>query len=62
MERMRRKNNNIIREAMKAKGYTQWQTADLLGISEITLSRWLRHELSEQRQMEIVKIIENGGK
>lgn len=62
MERIRDKRNNIpIREAMKAKGYTQWQTAELLGISEFTLSRWMRHELPEQRQMEIVELINNGG-
>ena len=62
MKRLETKRNNIpIREAMKAKGYTQWQTAELLGISEFTLSRWMRHELPEQRQMEIVELINNGG-
>ena len=54
--------NNVIREALTAAGMKQWQLADLLGISEPTLTRWLRHELPQEKQAEIVAVIEGGGK
>ena len=56
------KNNMDIREALAAKKMTQWQLAILLGISEPTLTRWMRQELPEERKKEILNQIENGGK
>lgn len=54
--------NKVIREALTAAGMKQWQLADLLGISEPTLTRWLRHELPQEKQAEIVAVIEGRGK
>ena len=49
--------NRMIRLALKENNMRQWQLADLMGIREETLSRLLRHELSEAEQIEIVKLI-----
>lgn len=54
--------NKVIREALTAAGMKQWQLADLLGISEPTLTRWLRHELPQEKQAEIVAVIKGEGK
>lgn len=46
------KNNTDIRALLRQKRVKQWQVAMELGISEITLSRWLRFPLSvEKRDM-----------
>lgn len=55
------KNNAAIREALAQKNMTQWQLAILLGISEPTLTRWLRQELPEERKNKILELIKNGG-
>lgn len=54
--------NEKIRKALTAAGMKQWQLADLLGISEPTLTRWLRHELPQEKQAEIVAVIKGEGK
>ena len=50
--------NKIIREELKARGVRHWELAAALGISEQTLVRWLRFELSEDRQLEMLMKIE----
>ena len=50
--------NLIIREELKARGVRHWELAHELGISEQTLVRWLRFELSEDRQLEMLMKIE----
>lgn len=46
------KNNTDIRALLRQKRVKQWQVAMELGISEITLSHWLRFPLSvEKRDM-----------
>ena len=50
--------NKIIRDELKARGVRHWELAHELGISEQTLVRWLRFELSEDRQLEMLMKIE----
>lgn len=52
------KANADIREAIKAAGLKQWQIADSLKISEITLCRRLRHELAAGEKKQILDIIQ----
>ena len=54
-------NNTIIRRALFDAGMRQWQLAELLGITEFTLSRKLRHELPEEEQTRIVNLIRSRG-
>lgn len=50
--------NKIIREELKAKGVRHWELAHELGVSEQTLVRWLRFELDEERQLDMLMQIE----
>ena len=50
--------NKIIREELKAKGVRHWELAHELGVSEQTLVRWLRFELNEDRQLDMLMKIE----
>ncbi len=50
--------NKIIREELKARGVRHWELAHELGISEQTLVRWLRFELDEDRQLDMLMKIE----
>ncbi len=50
-------NNKQIREKMKQAGLKQWEVAEAYGISEFTFSRWLRREISKEKQKEILLII-----
>lgn len=52
------KANAIIREELKAKGVRHWELAHELGVSEQTLIRWLRFEMDEDKQMEMLEKIE----
>ena len=53
---MKRTNENI-RRAMGAAGVRQWQLAESLNISEWTLSRKLRAELSDEDKEKFLKAI-----
>ena len=50
--------NKIIRDELKARRVRHWELAAALGISEQTLVRWLRFELSEDRQLDMLMKIE----
>ena len=50
--------NQEIRQMIKAAKLTQWKVAKALGVSEFTLVRWLRDDLSEERRNAIYKAIE----
>lgn len=56
------KTNEKIRTALKERKMHQWELAERLGVSEPTLTRWMRHELSEEEQDRIVSVIEGGDK
>lgn len=49
--------NQEVREALHNKGMKQWELADMLGISEFTLTRWLRKELTEDKKELLLKAI-----
>ena len=51
------KANQEVREALQNKGMKQWELADLLGVSEFTLTRWLRKELTEDKKEQLLKAI-----
>lgn len=51
------KTNQEVREALQNKGMKQWELADMLGISEFTLTRWLRKELTEDKKELLLKAI-----
>ena len=50
--------NANIRKTAKAVGVPFWRIAVALGISEPTMTRWIRFPLSEEREAEILSIIE----
>ncbi len=50
--------NNKIRESAKRANVPLWKIADALGVSEATMTRSLRRELSAQKEAEILSIIE----
>ena len=50
--------NQAIRQAAKNNGVALWQIADKLNISEPTMTRKLRHELSEKETADILNIID----
>lgn len=57
--RYRKLNNNLlIRNSMRENQVFQYEVAEILGISEPTLIRWLRKELPEDKQKHIVTLIE----
>ena len=49
--------NADIRKAAKTANVRLWQVAEELGISDFTLSRRLRHELSEKQKVEVLEAI-----
>ena len=51
-------NNFELRNELKRHGFACWQLADLLGVSEATLTRILRHELPPERREHIMQLIE----
>lgn len=51
--------NQEIKRKIRMAGIYQWQVAKALGVSEITLVRWLRDELSDQRRNAILEAIES---
>ena len=50
--------NKIIRDELKTRGVRHWELAHELGVSEQTLVRWLRFELDEDRQLDMLMKIE----
>ncbi|WP_035445130.1 hypothetical protein [Atopococcus tabaci] len=59
---MVKKANSHIRELIKEQGVYQWEVAEALGISEVTLIRWLRKPLEEEKEKEIIKSIDKAKK
>ena len=49
--------NTTIRETAKTNRIPLWRIADVLGISEATLTRKLRHEMSEAESQQMLKLI-----
>ena len=53
-----KKANQDIRDYAAQKGVYFWEIAMQLGVSEPTMTRWMRVELPEDKRREIVQIIE----
>lgn len=53
-----KKCNTDIRKKASESGVYLWQVAHQLGITDFTLSRHLRFELSPERKLEIYKAID----
>ena len=56
------KANAIIREELKTRVVRHWERAHELGVSEQTLVRWLRFEMDEDKQMDMLEMIETVAK
>ena len=52
------KENMIIRDELKTKGVRHWELMHELGVSEQTLVRWLRFEIDEDKQFDMLEKIE----
>lgn len=55
-----KKANSDIRKTLEDNNMCQWKLAELLGISEYTLVRKLRHELSNEEKEQMIKLIKEG--
>ena len=51
------KTNAEIREVIKKSGVKHWELAQILGVSENTLVRWLRIPLTNERQESILNAL-----
>lgn len=49
--------NLEVKQDIKNSHVYQWQVASMLGVSEMTLIRWLREELSPDRKQRICDAI-----
>ena len=49
--------NRELRDFAKQKNVKLWEVAEKLGMLESNFSRMLRHELSDEKKQEIMKII-----
>ena len=56
---MKNKTNEEIRNAAKKNGIFLWQIAEILGVSEPTMTRKMRRELSDNEKLKILSIIED---
>lgn len=55
---MRQRANQDIRQAAKNHGIHLWEVTDMQGVSDMTLSRRLRHELPQPEKDKIFAIID----
>lgn len=51
------KENQAVRQAAKTAGIPLWKVAASIGVSEPTLTRWLRFPLSEEKEARILSAI-----
>lgn len=51
--------NMDIRKAIKEAKIHHWEIAEALSVSEMTLVRWLRKELSDEKKQLILTAIEH---
>lgn len=50
--------NSDIRKAIKEARLLQWEIASQMGVSEYTLCKWLRKELTDEQRQRVVSAIE----
>lgn len=59
---MKARANEHIRKAMRENDVTLWRVAALLGVSDITLGRWLRFPLPAEKEAQILEAIKTAAK
>ncbi len=47
-----------IKQILKEKRIYQWEVAKAIGVTEFTLTRWLREDISEERATQIMEVID----
>ena len=52
------KPNEDLRRLAKNKSVRFWEIADYLGKSEATVTRFFRHEFSDEQKADFIKVIE----
>ncbi len=52
------RNNDFVKDYARRNKVPLWQIGDALGKSENTVSRMLRHELTEEKQAQMISIID----
>lgn len=50
--------NAKLKQAIKSARLKQWEVAQQVGVSEMTLIRWFRTEMTEERKERVYKAIE----
>lgn len=50
--------NSELKKKIKANGFTLWQIAEQIGVSETSVIRWLRSERDRRNQSKIIKALE----
>lgn len=60
MKHNRKPNNVAVRNALTEHGLFTYSLEDILGVSETTVTRMMRHELPKEEQDRIIKLIEEG--
>lgn len=50
--------NQKVRDYAKKKGVRLWQIASYIGISEPTMTRWMRAKLSPEKEKKIISAID----
>lgn len=57
-----KKLNTLVRQYLVKYGFHQYELAEILGVHEATVSKWLnKRELPEQKQLELIAVIQKEG-
>ena len=51
-------NNENLKEQARRRGLPLWRVADAVGVSEWTMTRWLRKPVTEERYKQISRAID----
>lgn len=50
--------NKELKQKIKENGFAQWQIAEEIGVSDMTIQRWLRSERDTRNQHKIIAALE----
>ena len=50
--------NKDLKDAFRVAGIRQWEVAEAMGVSEMTLVKWMRVELTEYKRQRILAALE----
>lgn len=50
--------NQDLKDEMRIAGVRQWEVAEAIGVSEMTLVKWMRFELPEDKRQRVLQAIE----